>query len=382
MALRDFTDDFPILKKLNYLNAASIGPVPKPVIDFSTGFDADIAGGGTKTLSEEKEDMVYDGLRLWGSRLLGCRSDDVAAFNSVSEAMNCITWSLGITEGKLVSTNIEFPSVTYPALRLAQMENAVSVKLVEAVDWYLPVDDILDEIDGSTRAVFITHVENLTGQRHDINRITKHAHEQGALVIVDGIQAAGCIPINVVRSGVDVYITGSYKYLCAPFGAAIAYVSKPLCDRLDPVIVGWRTSDVIWDFNAEKITYPATARKFEYSTSAYGVKLGLAESIKYLLGFGIEDIYSHNTGLVKLLQEGLQAIKGLEPVTPEEHGSIYTFTVKGLESNAVSKELKSMERPIELSIRQGLIRVSPHLYNNERDILEFVEAMKRVTKQD
>lgn len=378
MALRDLTEDFPILKTLNYLNAASIGPVPKPVIEFSTSFDADIASGGTKTLSEEKEDMVYDGLRDMGGKLLRCSVDEVAVFNSVSEAMNCIAWSLEIDEGKLVSTNIEFPSVTYPALRMAQRKKNVSVKLVEAVDWYLPVDDILEEIDDTTRAVFITHVENLTGQKHDIKRITSHAHKQGALVIVDGIQAAGCIPLDVKKSGVDVYITGSYKYLCAPFGASIAYVSKELCERLKPIFVGWRTSDVIWDFDAEKITYPSTARKFEYSTSAYGVKLGLAESIKYLLGIGIKDIYAHNMGLIKMLKEELDEISTIYPITPEDHGSIYTFKVKNRTGAEIKAELTNMERPVELSIRQGLTRVSPHLYNTEQDIQDFIIALKRV----
>jgi selenocysteine lyase/cysteine desulfurase len=197
-------------------------------------------------------------------------------------------------------------------------------------------------------------------------------------VIVDGIQAAGCIPLDVKKSGVDVYITGSYKYLCAPFGAAIAYISKELCEQLKPVFVGWRTSDVIWDFNAEKITYPSTARKFEYSTSAYGVKLGLAESIKYLLGIGVKDIYSHNMKLVKLLKEELDEFDAVEPVTPMDHGSIYTFKVKGRTGDQIKAELARMERPIELSIRQGLTRVSPHLYNTEEDIQDFIEALKRV----
>jgi selenocysteine lyase/cysteine desulfurase len=377
MVLRDISADFPILEDLNYLNAASIGLVPRPVIEFSTSFDADIARGGTKTLSEEKEDLVYDGLREQGRKLLGCSTDEIAVFNSVSEALNCISWSFGFTQGTLVSTNIEFPSVTYPALRMAEKEKELEIKLVEASDWYLPVEDIMDAIDETTKAVYLTHVENLTGQKHDITKITKHAHNYGAIVVIDGIQAAGCIPIDVQKSGVDVYITGSYKYLCAPFGAAIAYISKNLCDTLKPIFVGWRTSEVIWDFNAEKITYPSSARKFEYSTSAYGVKLGLAESIKYLLEIGINDISTHNLNLVRLIREELDLIQGLEPITPEEHGSIYTFKVSGMKSRELTAELGRLDRPIELSVRQGLIRVSPHLYNTENDIEEFITVLKR-----
>ena len=109
-----------------------------------------------------------------------------------------------------MSTNVEFPSVTYPLLRMAEMDKDVTVKLVEADKLIVPLNSILDEIDEDTHSVFITHVENLSGQVHDIERITRYAHEKGALVVVDVIQAAGCLHLNVRKLGVDVYFIGSY----------------------------------------------------------------------------------------------------------------------------------------------------------------------------
>jgi selenocysteine lyase/cysteine desulfurase len=376
--MRNLSADFPICETLNYLNAASIGPVPQPVIDSSTKFAADIAQGGTKTLDEEKEDLVYDGLREEGGKLFNCKPNDIAAFNSVSEAINSIAWSLELKEGKLISTNIEFPSVTYPALRMSLKEEKITTKLVNAVNWYVPIDKITDEIDDSTKAVFITHVENLTGQIHDIQQIAERAHEVGAVIIVDGIQAAGYIPLDMQKLDIDVYITGSYKWLCAPFGTAIAYISKELYDDLDPLFVGWRTSEEIWDFNAEKITYPSTARKFEYSTSAYGVKLGMVESIKYLRKIGIEKIFDHNMRLDNILRDELQKFEGLDLIKIDEHGPIVTFSIKNKDSSVINRKLKLLDRPIELSVRNRLIRVSPHLYNTEEDIVEFIEVLKQV----
>jgi selenocysteine lyase/cysteine desulfurase len=376
--LRDLTNDFPICKELNYLNAASIGPVPDPIIEKSTKFSADIAKGGTKTLTEEREDMIYDGLREEGGRLFNCQPEDIAVFNSVTEALNCVAWSLELNDGKLVSTNIEFPSVTYPALRMAHKEIKISTTLVPAKNWNVPLDDILNEIDHSTKAVFITHVENLTGQVHDIKRIAERAHEVGAVVIVDGIQSAGYIPLDMDKLKVDVYITGSYKWLCAPFGTAIAYISKELYNDIDPLFVGWRTSEEIWDFNAEKISYPSTARKFEYSTSAYGVKLGMVEAIKYMHNLGIENIYKHNMRLDAILREELAQFKFLEIISIEEHGPIITFTVNGKDNMEIKRRLHENDRPVELSVRNELIRISPHLYNTENDIQEFIDGLKQV----
>jgi selenocysteine lyase/cysteine desulfurase len=242
----------------------------------------------------------------------------------------------------------------------------------------VPVEDIINEIDDSTKAVFITHVENLTGQINDITRISERAHEVGAIVVVDGIQAAGYIPLDMEQLKADVYITGSYKWLCAPFGTAIAFIKKDLYNDLNPLFVGWRTSKERCDFNAEKITYPSTARKFEYSTSAYGVKLGMVESIKYMRHIGIGNIFDHNMKLDRILREELARFEGLDLISLEDQGPIVTFNINGRDSTLIGKKLQNLERPVELSVRNGLIRVSPHLYNTETDVIQFIDGLKHV----
>ncbi|MBS7250877.1 MAG: aminotransferase class V-fold PLP-dependent enzyme, partial [Candidatus Freyarchaeota archaeon] len=217
MAIKEILGDFPIIEKVNYLNSASIGLVPRTVIERTKEFFVDLTKGGTLTLDEEKEALVYDGLRQEGAKLLGCDPDDIAIFNSVSEAMNSIAWSLDLRGGLVVSTGIEFPSVTYPWLRIARKEK-IEVKLVEAKNWSISVDDLLSEINEETRVVALSHVEYLNGQKWDIKKIAKQAHEVGAIIVVDGIQAAGYLPLNMREIAADVYITGSYKWLIAPFG--------------------------------------------------------------------------------------------------------------------------------------------------------------------
>ncbi|MHA2332279.1 MAG: aminotransferase class V-fold PLP-dependent enzyme [Candidatus Hodarchaeales archaeon] len=378
MGLKDFSTDFPFIKETNYLTTASIGLVPKPVIAKTRDFFVEMARGGTIALDEEKEVQVYDDLRNVGSKLLGCAMEDIVVFNSVSEALNVVAWSLELKEGKIISTNIEFPSVAYPSLRIAEKEERINTVLVDAVDWYVPIENIIKEIDETTRVVFISHVEYLTGQMYDLEEITRRAHEVGALVVVDGIQAAGYTPVDVNKLQVDVYITGSYKWLCAPFGTAIAYISKDLCDSLTPVFVGWRSTENMWNFNPTEIKYASTARKFEYSTSAYGVKLGMAESISYLQQIGIENINAHDMKLIEILRDELEQIEGIEIITPDDNGSILTFKIKGRNSHEIGKRLQKLERPIELSIRQNMIRISPHFYNNETDILHTVNSIKKI----
>ncbi len=377
MDVQECLDDFPMREKVDYLNAASIGLVPDPVIKRSKEIFVDLAEGGTATLDEEKEELVYNSLREESANLLGCSPEDIAIFNSTSEALNCIAWSLELKSGNIVSTGIEFPSVTYPWMRIAKNKK-IDVKLVEADNWCIPSDTLLHEIDKDTEVVALSHVEYLTGQKFDMKKIAKRAHEVGAIVVVDGVQAAGYLPLDMGKMGVDVYITGSYKWLLAPFGAAVAYISKDLYDGLDPAFVGWRSTETMWNFDATTLTYASTARKFEYSTSAYDVKLALAEAIKYLRKIGIDAIYRHNTALIETLRDEISSIEGAEIITPGMEGSRLTFTVEGKNSAEINKTLRSLSRSVELSIRSDMIRISPHIYNTEEDILYAVDSLKEI----
>jgi len=134
----------------------------------------------------------------------------------------------------------------------------------------------------------------------------------------------------------------------------------------------------MWDFDALDLSYASTARKFEYSSSAYSVKLGLAESIKYLRNIGIRNIYDHNKTLVDMLAEQLNSIKNIDIITPpEERCSILTFEPTGKDSGAIVEALRTLDRPVEFSLRLGMIRIAPHIYNTETDILYFVGHLRQ-----
>ena len=104
----------------------------------------------------------------------------------------------------------------------------------------------------------------------------------------------------------------------------------------------------------------------------------MVESIKYLRQIGIEKIYRHDMKLDSILREELLQFEGLDMISLKDHGPIATFSTRGKDSVEISKKLKKLKRPVELSVRNGLIRVSPHLYNTEEDIIQFIEGYKQV----
>jgi len=381
----NLVNDFPLIEEVIYLNTASIGLVPIPVLESVKEFIEKTSIRGTVYLSEEVEENIFEDLRVNSANLLGCSVDEVAIFNSVTEALNSIAWALR-GGGKIVSTNIEFPTVVYPWMRISKNKDW-KVVLIDSKDYLIDEDELLMAIDEDTLSVVISHVEFLTGQRFNLKALAEKAHEVGAILIVDGIQATGCIPVDVKRDDVDIYITGSYKWLIGPFGAAVAYIRHDLCRELEPGLVGWRSVKNMWSLNIrESMDYVDSARKFEYSSSAYEAKVAMSKSIEYLTRIGIDNIYSYNMKLTKYFMEELVNIENIEVVTPvnvKERGSIVTVKVKGLNPTTIkrglnSKELKNGGRDIEFSIRRGLARFSPHFYNDKEDVDEVIERLRKL----
>ena len=115
-------------------------------------------------------------------------------------------------------------------------------------------------IDERTAVLCLSHVEYGTGQLHDLARFAKQAHAHGALLVVDATQSAGQVPIDVQAAGADAVAASTYKWLCGPFGAGIMYLSPGL-QGLSPGIVGWRSHENMWDFQADRLVYPRSAKR-------------------------------------------------------------------------------------------------------------------------
>lgn len=369
---RDLLSEFPAIESYLYLNTASIGLVPKRTIDAVTEFSRSVMRDGAAFLDEEREAEVFEDLRKESSKLLGCDRDEVAVFSSVTEALSSIALALG-RGGKVVSTSVEFPSVVYPWMRIGK-EKGWSVELVEAEENVVDEGRLLSRITEGVKVVCISHVEFLTGQKFDLRAIAERAHEIGALLIVDGIQAAGCVPLDVKKLDVDVYVAGSYKWLLGPMGAAFAYIRRELADDLEPGIVGWRSVEDMWSLSIE-VRYAGAARKFEYGTSDYSSKVGLASSIEYILSMGVDAIYEHDMRVSSKFIEELSGLEGLRIVTPEEserRGPIVALEGRGLKRLL---EHRGEGRKLVASMRRGLLRFSFHFYNDEDDASEVAEMI-------
>ena len=360
--------DFPSAKNFVYLNAANVALMYSGAEKCIQDWFEDVALNGSNNFDENAEQNVFEVLHLAAARLINTSSENISAGSSATELLSSLAWAVSPTKDQnVVSTRIVFPSTVYPWQRVAN-STGCEIRLANEKNNFVNVDDIIDLIDQNTKVVCVSHVEFSNGQAFDLDLLSQAAHEHDALFVVDATQSAGAIPIDVKKTPIDVLVAGAYKWLCGPFGAAFMYITSELLDKLEPGLVGFRSHENMWDLNASRVEYSKDAKKFEFSTMAFGCAIGLARSIDYLNTIGVKNIFDYNMQLCDILIEGLQSRNAVinSPLDKKNGSSIITAYFDGADTETIIKSLKAAQ--IFVSNRAGSLRFSPHLYNNDIDI--------------
>lgn len=362
--------DFPILAKLTYLNTASVGLVPRAVTAAAHEFETDLADQGTTGFDEAAEVAVYETARQGAARLFNAPTHTIALASSMTEALCQVAWWLRPhAPANVVSTDVDFPSNTYPWYRIGQ-DTGVEVRLVPVLDDPMAFDaeHVARYVDKNTAAIDISHVQFLTGHLIDLAALAELAHAHDALLIVDATQSAGQVPIDVARDDVDILLTGSYKWLCSTFGAALCYLRPEILERFNPPFVGWRSAPVPYALKAKWQGLADDARRMEFSTMSYASAVALGRAVNYLLDLDPAKVRKHNLSLADRLIDGLTDL-GAQLLTPPDdtrHAGTVTARFPGHDGEQIAGELTN--RGVIVSPRVGSTRYSAHFYNTDADI--------------
>jgi len=373
--------DFPTANKFVSLNAANVALMYHGAHQAIIEWQDDVALNGSNNFDDNSEETVFRELHQVASRLINAVPEDIAAGSSATELLCSLAWAISPSKDQnVVSTEIVFPSTVYPWQRVAS-STGCEIRLAKEKDNFIHINEIITLIDQHTAVVCISHVEYGNGQTFDLHLLAEAAHEHGALLVVDATQSAGAIPIDVQACPVDALISGAYKWLCGPFGAAFMYLAPHLQTKLEPGLVGFRSHKNMWDLDASRIDYPQTAQKFEFSTMAFGCAVGLTRAINFLNDVGVENIFQHNRQLADRLIEGLQTRGAVitSPLEDESRSSIVRAHFENIGSNKIIQNLK--RAGVFVSRRGNSIRFSPHLYNSMSDIDKALAEIDNILVQ-
>ena len=365
---RQYRDQFPVTRRLIYLNHAAVSPLPKPCAEAVKSFADDALEYGSLHYDQWMD--TYEGLRVAAARLIGADRSEIAIVKNTSEGIATIALGLDWRPGdRIVAFKEEFPANYFPWLRLeAQRCN---------VEW-LSIHDPLHSIERATRGarlLAISFVQYLSGLRVDLSAIGEICQRNRCFFFVDAIQGLGAFPLNVRTSHIDALAADGHKWLLGPEGCGILYVRKDRQDSIFPKEFGWTNVAGYNDYSSRDMTLRPDAGRYECGTLNTVGCYGLRASIEFLLEVGIERIGPVVQALTDRLAEGARQ-KGYELLgerTPENGSGIVALHKPGMDSRKVVRDLK--ERGIIAAPRQGWVRFSPHFYISPEEIDRAVEAL-------
>lgn len=365
---------FPALKRYTYLNSAAVSPIPVTAIEAVNTQLRDVSEHG----SSHYPDWVAtkNRARALVADMMNVSPDEVAFTRNTSDGFATVATGLDWQpEDNIVTFQKEFPANFYP-WRSVRDRFGVDLRLCPERDGRIDTDEFISLIDDRTRIVSISAIQFSTGFRADLERIGKAARDAGALFAVDVIQALGTTVFDFPSLKIDVAAGASHKWLCAPEGCGILYVSDRAREMLTPTLVGWISVEEPWDFADLDQAYKPNALAWESGTGASSLFYGLEQSLRLLTETGIGKIEAYLSELSDYLARSI-ADKGFELVSsrrPGEKSQIVSVRPPaGLSAQDVFKQLESAN--VIVSARSGIVRIAPHFYNVKEDVDRLMEAL-------
>lgn len=355
-----------------FLDHAAISPLPRRVRDAMVSYLDDRLI--TLGMMDREEEGIPDRLRRTVARLINAAPEEIAIVQNTSHGLNLVAQSLPFRPGdNIIFCDMEFPSNVYPWM-LLERQKGVEARCVPHDRGGLTVEVLEAHADRRTRAVAVSSVEFLTGFRTDLAAIGEWCRAHGAYFIVDGIQSLGAIPMDVRALGIDFLACGGPKWLMGPVGVGFLYCRRELLEEMSPPMAGC-ISVVNWqEWRQYDLTFLPDAHRFDLGGSNLVGMTGLMTAIELLLETGIENIHRHTLYLTERLIADLQR-RGYPVVSnldPAHRSAIVSFAVSG-DVRAAHARLR--EAKVAVSLRESYIRVSPHGYNTEEEVMRVGEVL-------
>ena len=368
--------EFPVKANRIFFDHAKVSPLPRRVCDAVNAFTEDACEYGTKNYKAWMTEV--DRVRGQFARLINGDIDEVAFVKNTSEGIsivaNGIDWKAG---DNVVIPDIEFPANVYPWWNLKRF--GVETRMVKAKDGRILFDDLIGQVDERTRVISVSSVECNSGFRNDLNQIGAFCKERNILFCVDAIQSLGILRMDVKRDNIDFLAADGHKWMLSVEGLGGFYISKNVLEKIYPATVGWDSVVNASDFMNYDFTFRPDAKRFEEGSFNTMSIYALGAALDLLLEIGIDTIQSSVLLQGDYLVDGLQqrGIRILNSMIPKERSGIISY--------ALTADLQKLtaymaENNVSLTVRDGMVRLSPHFYNSQDEADQFFDLLDNFLK--
>jgi len=371
----------PVTQRLIYMNTGWSGPSPRPVVEaIIRQLELEAQEGPTARPVLEEKMGLFQRARQALARLLGADPLEIALTQNTTQGINIVLTGLPWSPGdEVVTCDLEHSSLLIPLYYLRRRQG-VTLRIVSLDGCRSPeavVERFAAAFTPRTRLLAISHIQFSNGLSLPLAELCRLAHSRGALVLVDGAQAVGQVPVEVRRLGCDFYAFPGHKWLLGPDGVGALYIRRELIPSLEPLQVAFGAA-ASYDQRGSFTPRIDSIHKFELTTQSGPLLAGLIAAIEFLEGIGLVAIGQRALALAELASRRLAAIPGVRLISPQERGlmsGLVCFSVEGVAPREATARLWEEGGIVARTVPEtGSTRLSLHFFNTE----EEVEVVARV----
>jgi cysteine desulfurase / selenocysteine lyase len=395
MNIHDIREQFPILHQevngnpLVYLDSAATSQKPLKVIEAVDKYYREYNSNvhrGVHTLGTRATDG-YEGAREKVRKFINASSTEEVIFTrGTTTALNTIAASYGrenVGEGdEIVITYMEHHSNIIPWQQVAKATGATLKYIPLTDDGSLDLEEVRNIVTSNTKIVAVMHVSNVLGTINPVKEIARIAHENEAVMVVDGAQSAPHMKVDVQDLDCDFYAFSGHK-MGGPTGIGVLYGKKALLEKMEPVEFGGEMIDFV---NLYDSTWKELPWKFEGGTPIIAGAIGLGAAIDFLEDVGLDNIAAHEHKLAQYALEKLSTVEGITIYGPKERAGVVTFNLDEVHPHDVATVLDAdgiavraghhCAQPLMKYLNvSATARASFYLYNTEEEIDRFVSSL-------
>ncbi|AZV50172.1 cysteine desulfurase SufS [Bacillus halotolerans] len=397
MNITDIREQFPILHQqvnghdLVYLDSAATSQKPRAVIEtldkYYNQYNSNVHRG-VHTLGTRATDG-YEGAREKVRKFINAKSmAEIIFTKGTTTSLNMVALSYARANLKpgdeVVITYMEHHANIIPWQQAVKATGATLKYIPLQEDGTISLDDVRATVTSNTKIVAVSHVSNVLGTINPIKEMAKIAHDNGAVIVVDGAQSAPHMKIDVQDLDCDFFALSSHK-MCGPTGVGVLYGKKALLENMEPAEFGGEMIDFVGLYES---TWKELPWKFEAGTPIIAGAIGLGAAIDFLEEIGLDEISRHEHKLAAYALERFRQLDGVTVYGPEERAGLITFNLDDVHPHDVATVLDAEG----IAVRAGhhcaqplmkwldvtaTARASFYLYNTEEEIDKLVEALQK-----
>ena len=361
--------EFLIDKNLTYLNTGSLGSTPKTVLEYRRIIEQKLEGNPVgEGFGSVLRDAEAASAKI--AELIGCDVKEVTITRNATEGINFVAEGINLKPGDRVLTSNNEHGGGLGAWKFLQKYRKIEIDIAEVASPAATEDEIVEsfkkQIKPKTRVILCSHVMFSNGIKVPTARLSELAHQRNCLMVCDGAQSTGGIPVDMKELGCDAYASSGHKYLLGPKGTGLLYISEKARDQIKPM----QLDDGYGFYTAIR------------GTNCMPEAIGLGGAIDWVKQIGRHAVYERLMTMRNSLYSVLEKTPFIKINSPPPDSPLVShlvcFTVTNRDKYQKLQEQFAKDKVIVKGVGLNGIdhRLSVHLYNTEADIQKFADSLK------